>query len=155
MNLNNAGYSEIAALSSFEFETVVSILFGCDVKKAQLKEIYSVRQDNQIKGDLWDLHTARTIGVYALFLGDTLLKIGQAADYSSGVFHRMSQYYRGTDGKCKYIDKHNKDCVRVEYFNLDSKQECWAAEKLLQGIAFFMGEEMPWEEKERRSKHQQ
>lgn len=153
MNLINAGYSEMADMLSFDFETVVSILFGCNVKKAQLKEIYSVRQYNQIKSDLWDLRTARTIGVYALFLGDTLLKIGQAADDSSGVFHRMSQYYRGTDGKCEYINKHNKDCVRVEYFNLDSKQECWAAEKLLQGIAFFMGEKMPWEEKERRSKH--
>ena len=149
MILNNKVYSKIATLQSFDFARVVNILFECDVKKAKLKDIYSIRADNRKADDSWDIESSRCIGVYALFLGDELLKIGQAADNSSGVFHRMSQYYRETDGKCKYINSKNKNHISVEYFNLELVEECWAAEKLLQGVAFFMGEKMPWEEKER------
>jgi hypothetical protein len=149
MILNNADYSKLATMQTFNFAEVVELLFKCNTKRARLKDIYTIRQDIKITDSLWDISSSRQIGVYALFLDADLLKIGQAADNSSGIFHRMSQYYRESDGKCKHINCNNKDHIRVEYFNLESVEECWAAEKLLQGIAFFMGEEMPWEEKER------
>ena len=152
MVLNNLGYGKIANLQSFDFARVVNILFECDVKKAKMKDIYLLRTESEITDASWDIKSSRHIGVYALFLGDELLKIGQAADNSSGIFHRMSQYCRVKDGKCNKINSTNKNHIHVEYFNLDSVEECWAAEKLLQGIAFFMGEKMLWEEKERKTK---
>ena len=84
-----------------------------------------------------------------------LQKIGKATDSKSGLFHRMSQYYRGKDGKCEEIDSENRDNINVEYLTLDSYEDCWAIERLFQGLAWRMGEKMPWEKKNRTSKSSQ
>ena len=138
--INNIDCSKLAAMKTFNFSEVVKLLFKCDTKSARLKDIGELRQDAELTDSSWDFSSSRETGVYALFLDGALMKIGQAADKSSGVFHRMSQYCRERDGKCKYINDNNKDRIYVEYFNLELVEQCWAAEKLLQGIAFFMGE---------------
>lgn len=134
----------------FNFSKLVKEIYGCSVNCGTIKSIYNPIFDkygNLIKGQ----PTSQTckIGVYAPFYEDELKKISQAADKSEGVFHRMSQYYRGKDGRCVHINSNNRDEVNVLYFNLESPEKCWAAERLLQGLADIMGEEMPWEEKVR------
>ena len=150
-------YSQLTTLiptQGFQFKNVVNKLFKCEVHEKKLKAIYNPQnpnKNNQIHGK--GTRETKKIGVYALIYKGMLMKIGQAADDSDGIFHRMSQYYRGKDARCVHIDASNRDDVTVLYFNLEKAEECWAAEKLLQGIAYFCGEMMPWEEKKRKTKH--
>lgn len=134
----------------FDFSKLAKEIYGCSIYCGTIKSVYNPKFDkcnNLIKGQ--STNQTRKIGVYALFYEDKLMKIGQAADKSGGVFHRMSQYYRGNDGCCRHINIDNRDDVKVLYFNLESHEKCWAAERFLQGLADIMGEEMPWEEKVR------
>lgn len=135
----------------FVFEDLVKNIYGCNVYDSTIKDVYNPRpsKNNNMIGRATS--DTRKKGVYALFDDDGLRKIGQAAD-KSGIFHRMSQYYRGKDGHCIHINSNNRDRIKVQYFHLDDIEDCWAAERLLQSIAFYMGEEMPWEEKRRKSK---
>ena len=153
MNKNNDTESRsfhISKKHSFCFKETVESLYGCQVSECKLKDIYNPQKSNP-KGVVRGKGSTNTkgIGVYALAYKGQLMKIGQAADNKDGIFHRMSQYYRGKDGRCVHINLDNRDEVAVLYFNIEKTVECWAAEKLLQGIAFYMGEEMPWEEKVR------
>lgn len=134
----------------FDFAKLAKEIYGVCVHDETIKSIYDPMFDengNLIKGQ--PTNQTCKIGVYALFYEDELKKIGQAADMSEGVFHRMSQYYRGKDGHCVHINQNNRDVIKVLYFNLETPEKCWAAERMLQGLADIMGEEMPWEEKAR------
>lgn len=131
----------------FDFAQIVHVLYQCSIFQDSMKKIYQPYQTTAdvIKGR--STPGTRKIGVYALYEHDKLQKIGKAAD-RSGIFHRMGQYYRGDkEGGCDYIDDHNRDEIEVKYFNLDSAEQCWVAERTLQVIAYYMGEEMPWESK--------
>lgn len=142
-----------ALLGEFDFSKLAKEIYGCSVHCGTIKSIYDPIFDKKgklIKGR--STRDIRKIGVYALFYDDELKKIGQAADKAGGIFHRMSQYYRHKDGYCIHINDNNRDKITVIYFNLESPEKCWAAERMLQGLADFMGERMPWEEKERHSK---
>lgn len=134
------------SLDKFNFRNVVKTLYGNDIKTSTLKEAYNF---NPKTGRGKSTKETGEKGVYALYNDDKLMKIGQAA-YENGIFHRVSQYYRGKDGKCEYITDDNKNLIEIEYVNFNTAEECWAAEKLLQGIAYYMGEEMPWEKKRRK-----
>lgn len=91
----------------------------------------------------------RKIGVYALYENNILVKIGKAT-YTTGIYHRMSQYYNmNRTGGLRQITESNRDKIVVKYFNLDSIEQCWVAERRLQVIAYDCGEKMPWEEKSR------
>jgi hypothetical protein len=110
-----------------------------DVVTTSLKEIYNCKGCRGCS-------TEETIkkGVYALYYQDELKKIGKATD-KSGIFHRMSQYYRGDKtGGLIEINVDNRDEIKVLYFN-PSEEECWFAERRLQVIAHDCGERMPWE----------
>ena len=62
----------------------------------------------------------------------------------------MSQYYNmNRTGGLRQITESNRDKIVVKYFNLDSIEQCWVAERRLQVIAYDCGEKMPWEEKSR------
>ena len=138
---------------SFDFELLVPMIYGCPVHKGTIESIYDAKRQSQRKNTVDDVKdSTHKKGVYALYYEGELKKIGQAADSKSGIFHRMSQYYRQIDGSSKYITKHNRDSISVLYFNLETSKDCWAAERFLQAIAFYMGESMPWEEKGRHSK---
>lgn len=139
----------VASNGKFVFEDLVENIYGCTVYDSTIKDIYNPKSDKNMIGT--SSEETRKRGIYALFDDDGLRKIGQAAD-KSGIFHRMSQYYRGKDGRCPQIDSNNRDEIKVKYFNMDAVEDCWAAERLLQSIAFYMGEEMPWEEKRRKGK---
>lgn len=143
-----------ASDGKFVFEDLVKSIYDTTVYDSTIKDIYKPKLDknNNIVGT--SSEATRKKGVYALFDDDGLRKIGQAAD-KSGIFHRMSQYYRGKDGRCPQINSNNRDSIKVKYFNMDDVEDCWAAERLLQSIAFYMGEKMPWEEKRRKSKGEQ
>ncbi len=86
-------------------------------------------------------------GIYALYLDGELKKIGKAV-YNKGIFTRMSQYYRLTPEGLSQITKNNRDKIEVKFFFL-KKDDCWIAERKLQGIAWDAGERMPWESKNR------
>lgn len=132
-------------MEKFEFSTIVRLIFDKDCNKSTLKRIYNDKTGcNRGKST----EETRKMGVYALYENDNLMKIGQAAD-RNGVFHRVSQYYRGRDGKCSEINTNNRDNITIEYVNFDTVEDCWSAERLLQGIAHKMGEAMPWEKKGR------
>lgn len=110
-----------------------------EVVTASLKEIYNCKGTRGRSTE-----RTRQKGVYALFYQNELKKIGKATD-KHGVFHRMSQYYRkDAKGGLKYIDKNNRDKIKVLYFN-PPEEECWFAERRLQVIAHDLGEKMPWE----------
>ena len=141
----------VASNGKFIFEDLVKNIYGCTVYDSTIKDIYSPKSNKSKKMIGTSSEKTRKRGVYALFDDDGLRKIGQATD-KSGIFHRMSQYYRGKDGRCPQIDSNNRDAIIVKYFNIDAVEDCWAAERLLQSIAFYMGEELPWEEKQRKGK---
>ena len=124
----------------FNFIEEVKVHYpNIDVVKTTLKKIYNF---NNGKG--CSTEETRKVGVYALFEQDKLRKIGKATD-ENGIFHRMSQYYRGDKkGGSTKINKENRDKIEVLYFNLP-KEECWFAERRLQVIAHDCGEEMSWE----------
>lgn len=114
----------------------------CEVIETSLREIYNYNASTG-KGQA----TEKTIkkGVYALFYNNELKKIGKSTD-KKGIFHRMSQYYRGDEsGGLKQIDESNRDEINVKYFN-PPEDECWYAERRLQVIAHDFGEIMPWED---------
>lgn len=113
----------------------------CEVIETSLREIYNYNASTG-KGQ----STEKTIkkGVYALFYKNELKKIGKSTD-KNGIFHRMSQYYRGdTNGGLTQINEKNRDEIKVMYFN-PAEDECWFAERRLQVIAHDCGEKMPWE----------
>lgn len=135
-----SNFAELLDTNKFNFEKFVNLLFQKEVVKQKLTDIYNDGNSTQ---------ETKKKGVYALYWNGKLMKIGQAADDYSGIFHRMSQYYRGKDGKCEYIDDKNRDDIEVEYITCDSFEECWAIERLLQGLAWSLNEKMPWEKKVR------
>ncbi|HAT4231234.1 TPA: hypothetical protein I9097_000156 [Clostridium perfringens] len=109
------------------------------VVKTTLKNIYNLTGS---KGR--STEETRKKGVYALFYENELKKIGKAT-YDSGIFHRMSQYYRmDKTGGLKNINEKNRDKIEVLYFN-PPEEECWFGERRLQVIAHDYGEKMPWE----------
>ena len=128
-------------MKNFDFEKVVLEDFKATVIKSTLKDIYNANEKDI--GHSTKLTKMR--GVYALFLDGELKKIGRAIT-GSGIFTRMSQYYRQKDGKLDYIDDTNKDKIVVWYFNLVNAKDCWAAEKHLQAKAYYAGEKMEWDD---------
>ena len=128
-------------MKRFDFEKVVLEDFKATVVKTTLKDIFNVDK----KGNGRSTKATRGRGVYALFYENKLMKIGRAIT-GSGIFTRMSQYYRQKDGKLDDIDDTNKDKVVVWYFNLVNAKDCWAAEKHLQAKAYYAGEEMEWDD---------
>ncbi|MDE6240978.1 MAG: hypothetical protein K2M08_00995 [Anaeroplasmataceae bacterium] len=140
----------------FNFETIVKTKYECEVEKSTIKEIYQPfykeytkhtgEMASRIEGKPTD--TTRKMGVYALYFENKLMKIGKAVD--GGMFKRMGQYYRcdKTSGNINITSK-NRDLIRVEYFNLDTADKCWEAERYLQSKAAYFGEDMPWENKTR------
>ena len=141
----------------FTFSTIVSQKYKCDVTNSSLKKIYKPelkeyvdKKTGEKKTRLEGTSTDKTkrMGVYALYYEGRLMKIGKAVD--GGMFKRMGQYYRAdSTGGLDEITNNNRDLVEVEYFNLDTPDKCWAAERFLQSEAFEHGEEMPWENKTR------
>lgn len=125
----------------FDFEKVVLDDFKATIVKSTLKDIFNA--DKEGKGH--STKSTRGRGVYALFYENELMKIGRAIT-GSGIFTRMSQYYRQKDGKLDYIDDTNKDKIIVWYFNLVNAKDCWAAEKYLQAKAYYAGEKMEWDD---------
>lgn len=112
---------------------------GINVVTTSLKDIYNCKNG---RGCSTEQTTKK--GVYALYYKDKLKKIGKATD-KSGIFHRMSQYYRGDKtGRLKEINEQNRDEIKVLYFN-PPEEECWFDERRFQVIAHDCGEEMPWE----------
>lgn len=124
----------------FNFIEEVKVHYpNIDVVKTTLKEIYNCKN-----GKGHSTEKTKKMGVYAIYYQDELKKIGKAT-YKYGIFHRMSQYYRGDKkGGLAEINKENRDEIEVLYFNL-SKDECWFAERRLQVIAHDCEENMPWE----------
>lgn len=130
-----------------EFKKEVKKIYKKEVVETSLKAIYN-RSSKKDEGKSTD--ETKKKGVYALFYQGDLKKIGKATDNSSGIFHRMSQYYRGdTNGGLKEIDEGNRDEIKVLYFNLSSEEECWVAERRFQVFAYDHGHKMPWENKSR------
>ena len=129
----------------FNFETEVKKKYpNREVLKSSLKDIYNLKN-----GKGHSTEQTKKKGVYALFYNEELKKIGKATD-KNGIFHRMSQYYRGdTNGGLKEIDEGNRDEIKVLYFNLPSEEECWVEERRFQVLAYDCGEKMPWENKSR------
>ena len=109
------------------------------IKEKSLNELYN--------GGKSTMETKRK-GVYAVYEGGELRKIGKATD-KNGIFHRMSQYYRGKSDGLLYISLANRDEIKIKYFILDNIEDCWYAERKLQTIAYEDAEKMPWENKER------
>lgn len=132
---------EIIMGKKFDFIKEVSTHYpGISIVKTSLKEIYNCKGDKGCSTE-----ETKKKGVYALFYQDELKKIGKATD-KYGIFHRMSQYYRGDKtGGLTEINEGNRDKIKVLYFNL-SEDECWFAERRLQVIAHDYGEAMPWED---------
>lgn len=131
----------------FIFANAVKTLYGSNVIYSTMKAIYAPK--TTVHGRLIGNGTDETkkMGVYALYYNNELKKIGKASD-KNGIFHRMGQYYRGDKrGGSKFINKNNRDDIFVEYIQLDSTQDCWIIERILQGIAYYKNETMPWEEK--------
>ena len=124
----------------FEFDKEVLKNFKITVCKSTLKEIYNVQENGNGKST----PVTRRKGVYAILYKGELKKIGRAI-VGEGIFTRMSQYYRQKDGTIKEINDANKDDIEVWYFTLDVDKDCWAAEKLLQAIAYYSGEKMEWD----------
>ena len=109
------------------------------VVETTLKEIYNWNGSSGCSTE-----KTKKKGVYALFYENELKKIGKATD-KNGIFHRMSQYYRGDkNGGLTEINEQNRDKIKVLYFN-PPEEECWFDERRLQVIAHDCGEEMPWE----------
>ena len=131
---------EIIVRKKFDFIKEVSRHYpGIDIVTASLKEIYNCKD-----GKGCSTEETRKKGVYALFYPGELKKIGKST-YKDGIFHRMSQYYRGdTNGGLTQINEKNRDEIKVMYFN-PAEDECWFAERRLQVIAHDCGEKMPWE----------
>ena len=125
----------------FDFKTEVHKYYSnATVESATLKEIFNKNKNGRGRST----EKTKQKGVYALFLDGKMMKIGKATD-KYGIFHRMSQYYRGDKkGGLKFINDENKDKIEVLYFNL-CKKEIWFAERRLQVLAHDKGEEMPWE----------
>lgn len=124
----------------FDFSKVVLEDYKITVVEAKLKDIYN--SGNCKRGR--STNETKRCGVYALFLNNELKKIGRAIT-GNGIFTRMSQYYRQDCG-IKQITDQNKDEILVRYFTLNSRKDCWAAEKYLQAKAYYAGEKMPWDE---------
>ena len=84
----------ISLEGTFDFTQLAKEIYGCSVHCGTIKSIYNPELDKS--GIIRGRKTSQTckIGVYGLFHKDKLKKIGQAANKSEGVFHRMSQYYR-------------------------------------------------------------
>lgn len=129
---------------SFDFEKEVKKHYkDAKVIKTTLKGIFNIK--NGKRG--CSTEETRRKGVYALFYKGELKKIGKAT-YKDGIFHRMSQYYRmDKHGGLDEITVDNRDEMEVFYFNIQSVDECWFAERRLQVIAHDCGENMPWEKK--------
>lgn len=125
----------------FDFEKEAKKYYGnVKVEKAFLKDLYNADEGGQGRST----STTKLKGVYALFYQNELKKIGKATD-KYGIFHRMSQYYRGdNNGGLRQITETNKDEIEVLYFNI-SEEEIWFAERRLQVIAHDCGETMDWE----------
>ena len=131
----------------FDFTSISIQLWGKAVYYSTIKEIYDpVELKN---GSLRGRGTPETRqkGVYALYHGKKLMKIGKAAD-TDGLFHRMGQYYRiDSNGGLHQITLQNRDKISVRYIVFDTPEDCWIAERMLQCIAYYKGETMPWEVK--------
>ena len=119
-------------------ETAEHFYPNAEVRKATLMDIYN-------KGKSQTETTG--FAVYALYIDGNLKKIGKAV-FNKGLFTRMSQYYRLTKEGCEKITNSNRNKIEVQYFFLDSKDDCWIAERRLQVDAWDNSEEMPWENKE-------
>ena len=130
---------------SFDFEKEVKDHYAdAEVINTTLKDIYNVSKNGKSG---MSTEETRKKGVYALFYKGKLQKMGNET-YKDCIFHRMSQYYRlDESGGLAEITENNKDQIKVSYFNLDSIEECWFAERRLQVIAHDCGEDMPWENK--------
>ena len=85
-------------------------------------------------------------GVYKVYYGGQLMKVGKAAD---GLRKRFSDYYRGVSGGTaglKYIDESNRDEVFVQWVQC-SRSDCRSLEEKWYDQAKENGEEMPWSER--------
>lgn len=125
----------------FNFSLIVRFIYHKKVFEKSLLDIY----DADSKGIGRSNEETRGCGVYAIYLGNELKKIGRAIT-GVGIFTRMSQYCRMGSGKSKYINKNNQKNVIVKYFKLETPKECWAAEKFLQAIAYYCHEKMDWDD---------
>ena len=130
--------------NNFDFEKEVKKHYGkCKkVYEKKLSAIYNCNNDKKVGKSTEETSIK---GVYALYLDGQLMKIGRAIT-GSGIFTRMSQYYRLSNEGSKYITEKNRDLIEVKYFELTDNKECWAGEKRLQVIAFDCGEKMPWDD---------
>ena len=82
-------------------------------------------------------------GVYELYLGGKLMKIGKA---ENGLRKRFSDYYRGLEGGTagiREIDESNRDEIRVSWVCLPSNK-CREEEKRRIQEAKKQGEQLPW-----------
>ena len=82
-------------------------------------------------------------GVYKLYLGSRLMKIGKAED---GLRKRFSDYYRGPEGGTagmREIDKSNRDNIEVSWVCLP-RSKCREEEKRQIQEAKGRGEDPPW-----------
>lgn len=112
-----------------------------EVISMTLKDIYNAQEN----GEGRSTEKTRVKGVYALYHNQQLKKIGKSTDHY-GIFHRMSQYYRGDEnGGSKAINENNRDHINIMFFTLKDESEIWYAERRLQVIAHDCGESMPWE----------
>lgn len=125
----------------FSFEEIVLKEFKTSVIKQTLSEVFNKGKN----GEGQSTEQTSRIGVYALYYNNRLKKIGKAV-CPGGIFKRMSQYYRGKDGSISYITSRNREAVQVQYFNLLTVKDCWAAEKFLQSMAYYENEPMPWDD---------
>ena len=148
MASNNVWQILLETPEKFDFTSISLQLWGKPVYYSSIKEIYNpiIHEDGSIGRGRGMPETKRK-GVYALYSGKKLLKIGKAAD-GDGMFHRMGQYYRGDPkGGSDKITPENRDKINVRYINFCTAKECWIAERMLQCVAYYKGETMPWEAK--------
>lgn len=148
MTSNNVWKVLSETSEKFDFTSIASLLWEKDVYCSTIKGIYNpiIHEDGSIGHGRGTPETKKK-GVYALYNGSELLKIGKASD-NNGMFHRMGQYYRGDpNGGLKNITSSNRDRINVRYINFCTDEECWIAERMLQCIAYYKGETMPWEAK--------
>lgn len=85
-------------------------------------------------------------GVYKVFLGGQLMKVGKAED---GLRKRFSDYYRGMDGGTaglRYITSQNRDHVEVGWM-VCPKERARGIELEWYNEAKARGESMPWSDR--------
>lgn len=136
----------INSQNNFNFASLSKKLYGCSIHYSTLKALYAPEFDRNgriIRGHATEETSKK--GVYALYFDGELKKIGKAAD-TKGIFHRMGQYYRqDKNGGSIHINSKNRDFITVEYIVCDSAEDCWITERLLQCIAYYKSEKLPWE----------